>query len=598
MFKKSHICTWATAALVGLLSTVTFTSCNDDDDPIQPGAGITDAQWEAVNDVDIDGQTLIYEFEAPAAWTATSVDEWAHVLTESGPAGLSTLRIKVDPNEGLEGRSTDVNVKVSGYAEPCVLTLRQGEGMLERGNDRYRSVNKWIFDYMSEKYLWNDHMADLKLDYSLDYDQFLSCILNGIAEFDNVNAEDGHWVNGKRENWYTYLISNAPLSRAVGDTNTDSGLAIMAASMDTADGMVYGYAVVWCTPGSPADAVGLKRGDFIDKVNDVAVTDRNFQSLANQVLNGNCTVSVNDVEFSSTGVCTLTSKGASFVSKYSYPDPSIYASRLITLNNGSKVGYINHMGFHRNFDAQVIDVFDQFKQANISDLIIDLRYNPGGHVLSSVVLGTLVAGSAHQGELYVRTTYNKTRTEKGEVGEYRIGVADNPELYGGYDKIPEALGKSLGLQKVFVITSESTASAAELVINGLRGLGLTVNIIGTTTNGKNVGMEGQQYTYRNYPFLFYPITFYCENAKGFKEYSDGFKPDVEFDDSNYYPYDFGTTNDPLTYYALSWIANGSKPSVSGISRGGSINKIHRLKDTDEMLNVYTRRQGGNIQLHE
>lgn len=595
MFNINNIKASLMAIAISCLS-FGFSACNDDD-PILAGNGIEEAQWTDVNDVDINGQTLIYEFNALGKWKASATDEWVHILTPEGEAGLSSLRIKVDPNEDIFGRSTSVTLQINGYAEPCVVMLQQGDGILEKGDGRYREVNKWIYEYMAERYLWNDKIPELQLDYTIDYQKFLNRMLTGIAEFDNVNAEDGHWVDGEREYWYSFIDSSAPISRSAGDTNTDSGLLIMGASVDTDEGNVLGLAVVWCTPGSPADKESIKRGDFISKVNNIAITMENYKDLGAKVLNGNCTLDVNDISFSSQGVATLTPIKSIYIGKYSYPDPSIYTSRIIPLSFGKKVAYLNYMGFHMSFDSDLIDAFRKYKEANVTDLIIDLRYNPGGHVLSSTILGTLVAGSAHQGEVYVRTTYNATRTAAGEVGEYKIGVADNPEQVAGYSKIPEALTQALGLNTVYVITSETTASASELIINGLRGLGITVNTIGTTTNGKNVGMEGTRYNYHNYTFDFYPITFYCENAKGFSDYSNGFKPDLEFDDSRYYPFDFGTENDVLSYLTLQWINTGNKPNTGGKSRATTSN-FRPLISSKEMLTPMTRRHGGNIQWHE
>ena len=111
----------------------------------------------------------------------------------------------------------------------------------------------------------------------------------------------------------------------------------------------------------------------------------------------------------------------------------------------------------------------------------------------------------------------------------------------------------MGLKKIYVLVSQTTASASEMVINGLRGLDIEVNLIGQTTNGKNVGMEGVMRSFYNHEFLLYPVTFYVENAKGFRDYSTGFVPDVEIDDSAIYPGEFGTMEDQLGYIALVWI---------------------------------------------
>ena len=162
-------------------------------------------------------------------------------------------------------------------------------------------------------------------------------------------------------------------------------------------------------------------------------------------------------------------------------------------------------------------------------------------MLSSTVLGTLIAGEAYKGQLYAHMTFNEDRTEAGESGDYKIGVKETFESV--YEPIERALQHALGLKKIYVLVSETTASASEMVINGLRGLDIEVNLIGMPTNGKNVGMEGVVRSFHNYDFLLFPVSFYIENAKGFRDYSDGFTPDVQIDDSAIYPGEFGTMMD-------------------------------------------------------
>ncbi len=572
-------------------ASMLMTSCNDDD-PSQPGNGTSNAQWSDINDVDLAGDMLIYEFDAAASWTATSAETWCTVLTEKGVAGKSSLRLKVEPNDGYMGRSTEVTVNVNGFAEPCRLTVRQGEGFLEKGDGRYRSVNEWMFDFMKEKYLWNEPIPELTLDYSLDYQKFLSSMLNGIAEFDDVNHDDGYWRDGERQAFYSYVSSNAPISRAVGSKNTDSGLYLTATILGENDNDPVGFAIFWVTPGSAAAEAGLKRGDFIDKVNGVAVTELNYQSLGQALLQGNVTVSLNDVKFNNK-VATVTSKGSVYVGSSTYTDPAIYSNKVLETTSGKKVGYLLYMGFSTDYDEQLIDIFKQFKAQNVSELILDLRYNPGGEVLASTVMGTLIAGSAHKGQVYVRTVYNAQRTAAGEVGEYKFGEAANPEM-GDYTRITEAATNSLNLKKVYVIVSQYTASASELVINGLRGVDIDVNLIGTTTNGKNVGMEGVLGKFGGYSFTFYPITFYCENAKGFRSYSEGFTPELVVDDSTIYPGDFGTSDDILSNMAINWANSGVKPSTGSKATTLSGQRVRTLRSSDEMQSPLSRRQGGSI----
>lgn len=243
-------------------------SCSDDDD-LLPGTGVDQAQWADINDADLMGEILIYEFDAPAYWTASCIDDWCEVLTPLGYAGKSSLRLKVAPNDTPYGRQTTVNIHISGYADPIALLIRQGEGFIEKGDGIYRDVNEWTYNYMAANYLWNEKVPDLLLDHSVDYQAFLKSILDGVAADNDANHDDGYWVDGKREAYYTYLESSAPLSRAAGDKYTDSGIAIIPTILGANEDDPCGFAVRWVTPGSPADEAGVRRGDFITTVNKI-----------------------------------------------------------------------------------------------------------------------------------------------------------------------------------------------------------------------------------------------------------------------------------------------------------------------------------------
>ncbi len=555
------------AGFVMAITGIAMTSCKED--PITlSGTGIASHTWEDVNQADIEGELLSFDFTADDNWTAASSEEWCYVVTSEGQAGESVLRINVKANDGQYGRSATVIIQVENHEQPCTLTIQQGEGFIEQGDGKYREANQWVFDMMSEYYLWNSPIPDLTLDFSIEYDDFIISILDGISQAGDINKEDGYIVDGQRY-YFTNLQSNAPLTKAMGETYNDSGILKMQATkfnVSTSEQEV-GLAVVAVTPGSEAEKAGLKRGDFINEVDGIEITENNYSDLASRVFDGETTIKINDVVFNE-GIATVTPKGEIYLGRSTYNDQAIYAAKVIeNTEYNKKVGYLLYMYFDMQYDTQLLSVFEQFKQENISELIIDLRYNPGGYVLSSTLLGTLVAGEEYKGHIYTRSAYNANRTEAGVKGEYRIGEAENPEMEEGYGYIVDALSKAVNLKKVYLIVSGTTASASELVINGLRGLDIEVNLIGTTTMGKNVGMEGFQSSFRNYTFILYPVTFYCENAKGFHDYAGGFIPELEADDSNIYPGDFGTDRDYLSNFALNWAITGIKPATTKASDG-------------------------------
>ncbi len=542
--------------------SIAITSCTEESITL-PGTGITNQTWADINKADIEGELLSFDFTADGNWKAHSSDTWCKVATAEGKAGESVLRIKLNANEEQYGRSATVTVQVENHEQACTFTIQQGEGFIEQGDGKYREANQWIYDMMSEYYLWNTPISSLTLDYSIEYDDFLKSMLDGISMAGNINKEDGYYVEDQRF-YFTQIQSNAPTTKAMGSTYTDSGiLKLQATRFNVSETEVeVGLAVVAVTPGTEADKAGLKRGDFINEVNGHEITENNYSNLANLVFNGDVTIKVNDVEFKD-GIATVTPKATIDLGYSTYTDQAIYASKILenpTYNK--KVGYLLYMYFDMQYDAMLLDVFDRFRQENINELVIDLRYNPGGHVLSSTMLGTLVAGEEHKGKIYTKSVYNSNRTADGVVGEYRIGEGANPEMEEDYNPIVDALSKSLNLKKVYLIVSGTTASASELLINGLRGLDIEVNLIGTTTMGKNVGMEGFQSSFRNYTFILYPVSFYCENAKGFHDYSGGFIPELEVDDTNIYPGEFGTNRDYLSNFALNWAITGEKPATT------------------------------------
>lgn len=434
---------------------------------------------------------------------------------------------------------------------------------------KYATVDKWMYSYMSQNYLWPDPLVSMKTDYSLDYENFLLSMLDEVAAHTDaqglpLNYDDGHWVGGQREYYYSYVDGPELTSRSAGDEVTETGLwMLMPTILPLASGDVIGIAVEVVTPDSPASRAGLRRGDFITEVDGEPVTQTNYREALMQLYYGTSVRLLPNRVSSDASGFVLEPLAEVTLSAETFTDPAIYRSTVVTVGD-KKVGYLLYMGFESSYDEELISAFRMFRTNNIDELVVDLRYNGGGAVRSSTLLATLILGGDYQGQTYCRMTYNAFRTALGETGVYRIGDKAVPDGDGTYQPIADALAQSLGLRRIYVICSENTASASELLINGLRGFDLEVRLVGTRTNGKNVGMEGYvDYEIGGEKYTFMPITFYSENAKGFRDYSDGFEPDVEFDDSKYYPGDFATQEDAYFLLVSRWIETGNKPELSG-----------------------------------
>lgn len=541
-------------------------SCKKEEQPEpQPqleGTGITEASWQGEIKADVEGEMLSLTFTAAGIWTAEASDpSWCEIITPEGVKGPAALRINIKTNVNIEPRTVKVAIQVKDYPEAAEITISQEEGVTEQGDGRFRDVNEWTYEKMADTYLWNEPIPSLALDYSIGYQGFLKSILDGVSKFDDVNHDDGVYNAELRTEYYTQIISNAPDTKAVGQAATGNGFFRLR-PVDL--GVAIGVVVDTVIPDTPADNQGIRRGHFITEVNGVEITRDNYKSVTNKIYTDPVSVLINTVtwEGEMRDQAIITPVGTVDLSPEYYMDPAIYKAETVELNNGKKVGYLLYMGFHTDFDEDLMAAFDKFKADGIEDLVLDLRYNNGGEIISSTVLATLIAGEKHKGETLAKLTFNKARTEAGESAEYRIGIPETIEYPSGYYKIEDALQHSLGLDRIFVIASNYTASASEIIINGLRGLDIEVNLIGTRTSGKNVGMEGFSKRFRNYDFLLYPVSFYIENAKGFRDYPDGFEPDVLLNDSSIYPGgEFGSPADYLCNVTYGWIVSGQKPSV-------------------------------------
>ncbi|MDE6039465.1 MAG: hypothetical protein K2F75_05700, partial [Paramuribaculum sp.] len=512
---------FAIAALLMTGAAAPLTSCDSDDSPEATisGTGISDPSTTNTIVVPFEGDEVVFTFNAAANWTATTSDSWVTLLTTSGKKGASTLRVKVPAATDKTNRLASIMINVAGYKSKHIVKIRQGEG---ENVGEFSQINQVVYDYMLANYLWNEPISELKLNGTANYQTFFKSILDGVDSYDHLNHDDGHWENGVRDDYYSYITRNASgRSRAFGETETGSGILYCTAGfVDNAKTTVALIPLI-VSPESSAYKAGIHRGSLITSVGGTKVTASNLNTLYSSLLKGNCTVETVEFVYNEQGQVTgLTSPTSVTVSSTTYEDPAIYASKVITTDSGKKVAYLCYMYFDKDYDTQLLDIFNQFKQHGVDELILDLRYNGGGHVISSTVLATLIAGNNYKDQVYNHVTYNASRTAKGQEDFYRIGNKSVPEEFKVYNPIEQALSYSIGLKTIYVLTTVDTASSSELIINGLRGLDIDVRLIGMTTNGKNVGMESRTTApIDGYTYTITPITFYSQNAKDFRDYS-------------------------------------------------------------------------------
>ena len=485
-----------------------------------------------------DGETVSLVLYTEAAYTAELInhageDGWAEMAKgETGIEGRNTIRIQFSENKSEQERKAELMVTVDGFKRVSLAVFVQNKAGMTDAVKKNLAINTYMHERLQEEYLWADDYNKLDIDLEMDYSQFLS---HHLMQLGDVNIWDGGLTRansadpGKR-----FIYSNIQEVAASTKAYSTAGLGFgpIFSSQISQDGVI-GLSLSYVHIGSPAYEAGMKRGDTIYKVNGTVLTMSNYQSVMNELYyspSGTYTFEfISNADMNNAYSATVTT------ASYIY-NPVLFSGIMKDEAGQHVIGYLVLENFDLNCQEFVSDYVAQLAEEKITDLILDLRYNPGGSVAQSRYLASAIAGSSHLDDTFVKVTFRDGSTQNWT---FRGG----PEDQDGLGAAPD-----LGLERLYVIGSYSTASASELIINGLKGVDFPVYIYGGRTEGKNVGMTTTQTTYEGRTYMFSPITFYVENAKGFRDYPDGFAADVmvnnqnsSYDDDadNLFPYSFG-----------------------------------------------------------
>ncbi|WP_332367858.1 S41 family peptidase [Spirosoma telluris] len=428
------------------------------------------------------------------------------------------------------------------------------------------TIDSWILSNMREVYYWNDKIP-ASPDTTLAPDVFFDSILNTYNATSNPTGDRFSWI----ENDASTLT--AELSGQTTTTGMEYNLYLRASgSTDVIAQVLY------VLPGSPAQLAGIKRGDIISKVNGQALSTTNYSDLL-------FTGTTFTFGFASVSGTTLvdTDKTIS-VTATTFQENPVFLDSVYTVGS-KKVGYLVYNQFvpgangstADEYDAQVDAVFSNFKAQGVTELVLDLRYNPGGYTSSSANLASLIGKGISSSKLYFREEWNSSITPLLQ------------QTYGSSFFVQNFLDKSQNigsnLSRVFVLTTDHTASASELIINGLRPY-MTVTTIGTTTYGKNVGSITITDDSGKIKWGMQPIVFKSYNSAGQSDYATGFTPSIEVDEPiNLLP--LGDINEAYLSTALGQIsgstANGRLAASSGNTRVALGSSIQRKAGGKSMI---------------
>lgn len=233
---------------------------------------------------------------------------------------------------------------------------------------------------------------------------------------------------------------------------------------------------------------------------------------------------------------------------------AITASRTVQSPGGRTVGYVQLDHLNTGAQDDLIAAFQQLQGQGVQDLVLDLRRNTGGFLYIALAAASMIAGPQNEGQVFEQLRYNDKRSDVSAASTFRF----SSKLQYSEGQFPEGTQlPQFGLPRVFVLTSPSTCSASESIINGLRGIDVQVVRIGDTTCGKPYGFREQlncDGTYR-----YFAIEFQGFNAKGFGNYQAGFMPTCRVADGGTRG---DTASDRLLRGALEYADTGACPAGS------------------------------------
>jgi C-terminal peptidase prc len=367
------------------------------------------------------------------------------------------------------------------------------------------SQNLWVRDQLATYYYWNN---------------FLPANVNP-ASFSSPEL----YLEAVRyrpvDNTYSYITS-AAANDAFFDDSQFIGFGFRQQTTNTDIRVLQVY------DSSPALEAGLSRGDVITHING--------QSVAQLVANGTIGGAFGATEIGVAATIDFEKQSGerrqARMVKRLVTIPTVSHTRVMDVD-GRRVGYLVFANFVEPSTEALNEAFTALKAANVNELVLDLRYNGGGLVDVAVHLASLIGGSRTAGQVMLNYQHNDI------VGP----ILNRTTRF----RSPE---QALSLERLFVLTTRSSASASELIINSLKPY-MPVIVVGDTTYGKPVGQYGLRFCEK----ILAPVAFSIKNANDEGDFFDGIAPTCTAGDD--YLHELGDPNEASFAEALTYLRTGS-----------------------------------------
>jgi carboxyl-terminal processing protease len=361
--------------------------------------------------------------------------------------------------------------------------------------DSIGKINKWVYDSMALYYYWSADMP-AHPDYSLPTEQFFKQLLSPKDRFSWISNRTtiGATKTTAETYGFNYTFTTHPFDRQ----------RLMG--------------VVTCViPGSYAHSKGLKRGMIFTKVNDKIITADNKKTTKEAL---QATSAILQLNAFNNDYSALTDSARIGMQSAIVPQKSVYATNVFEYN-GKKTGYLAYYLCAEKDDAVMLQSIQKLQQQGVTELILDLRYNPGGSVASATKLAAVLTGNFNAAGKFI--TYRGNKNGGTVVQTFQQAISFSGNATG--KSMSDLQAWNLHLSRVYILTSAETASAAELLTHNLEPYSGVVRI-GETTLGKDEAsfpIEDLRNP-RQVAWMIMPLVYKIADANGKGDYSTGLVP--------------------------------------------------------------------------
>ena len=431
-------------------------------------------------------------------------------------------------------------------------------------------ISDFVWKGLNQYYYWQEEVPALSDDKKNN--------VKAYAQYINQNPEPEEFFESlKHENdrfsWIQddYVELENTLQGVYATNGVEFGLLRACQNCNEIVGFVK-----YILEDSDAEGKNIQRGDLFTGVNGTVLTVDNYRNLlfGEELTYSLNMAEVNDGTLVNNGVVVELTKIENFETN------PLQISSIIPYSSGEteytgNIGYLMYNQFVLDKSDELNAVFGEFKAEGITDLVLDLRYNGGGNVRNCVELASMITGQFNN-EIFAQEQWNSKLDAyiREEFGEERL-----VDRFVGFLSDGEAIN-SLNLNRVFIITTSESASASELLINGLASY-IEVIQVGEQTVGKNVAsitlydyIDNDGTRNPDHTYAMQPIVLKIANNDGFADYYNGLEPNILVEENIRDLGVLGSPDETLFEAVLSVLSGTEKLS----SKSSSYSKSLLIKD--------------------